>query len=244
MSDRQPTHPLTGAELSARLHGLAAHHAALAPTTGAQVRNRAVRRRRTRHAALAVTTLAAALIAVTTGALDALGALGSSAGPTAPPAASASHNPTPDPSSMPVQQVTVDLNSESLSVGGRRYAIAGPKDTCPIGETSVTVTAKYPTLTMPSTAGGKGGAADVRRWAVTFTDRSHHERLLRWVTDDESFALGYHTNPGAIGLGPGNGKEAYDAIRPGARVKIKGWQAPDAQPDSACPDRRPITSDR
>ncbi|MEU6065066.1 hypothetical protein ABZ864_11485 [Streptomyces sp. NPDC047082] len=240
MPDQQPPHPLTGAELSARLHGLVAHNAALAPTTGAQVRSRAVRRRRTRHAALSATALAAAaLIAVTTG------ALGSSAKPTAPPATSVSHTPTPVPPPTPVQRVTVDLNSNLLTIEGKDYGIVGPMDICPIGEKSVTVTAKYPTLTMPSSTVGKGGDAKVRRWAVTFTDRNHHERLLMWAMDSDGFnSVGRRTNPGSIGLGPATGKEVYDVIRPGARVEIKGWQAANAQPDSVCSDRRPITGNR
>ncbi|MGW1892377.1 hypothetical protein ACWCP6_19310 [Streptomyces sp. NPDC002004] len=140
--------------------------------------------------------------------------------------------------------MTVDLNSESLIIEGKDYGMVGPKDICPIGETSVTVTAKYRTLTMPSSTTGKGGDANVRRWAVTFTDRNHHERLLLWAMDDALFSLHHHTNPGSIGLGPETGKEVYDAIRLGARVKIKGWQAANAQPDSVCSDRRPITGDR
>ncbi|MGW7384470.1 hypothetical protein [Streptomyces sp. NPDC054794] len=239
MPDQQPPHPLTGAELSARLHGLVAHNEALAPTTGAQVRSRAVRRRRTRHAALSATTLAAAALIATTG------ALGSSAKPTTPPATSVSHTPTPAPPSTPVQRVTVDLNSNLLTIEGKDYGIVGPRDICPIGETSVTVTAKYPTLRMPSSTVGKGGDASVRRWAVTFSDRNHHERLLMWAMDSDGFdSVGHHTNPGSIGLGPETGKEVYDAIRPGARVEIKGWQAANAQPASVCSDRWPITGDR
>ncbi|MFJ9818640.1 L,D-transpeptidase [Streptomyces sp. NPDC101151] len=237
MPEQQPPQPLTESELSARFHDLAAQGTAPVPTSGAQVRSRAVRRRRNRRVALSTTVLAAAaLTVITTGVFD------SHTKPATPPATSVSHTPRPAPSAAPVQRVTVDLNSRLLTVEGAKYGLDVPMAVCPIGETRVTVTAKYPTLTMPGPA-GLGETSAVRRWAVTFTDGNHHERLLFWALDRSAGlnSIGHDTNSGSIALGPDTGKEVYDAIGPGTRVEIKGWQAANAQPDSLCSDRRPIT---
>ncbi|MGW2420684.1 L,D-transpeptidase [Streptomyces sp. NPDC001709] len=237
MSDQLPPHPLTEAELSARLRGLAAHGAA--PATGAQARSRAQRRRRNQRVVLSTTALAAAALTAV-----ASGALGSATEAAAPPAASVSRTPTPAPSRAPVQRVTIDLDAYTLTVKGRRFPISGLQDNCPIGETTVTVTAKYPTLTMPPNKYIKlSKYVDVRQWAVTFTDRRHHERLLMWALDPSAGlnSIGNDSGSGSIALSPRDGKWVYDAIKPGARVEIKGRQAASADPDSVCYDRRQVT---
>ncbi|MEU6071550.1 hypothetical protein ABZ864_45755 [Streptomyces sp. NPDC047082] len=238
MPDQQPPQPLTETELSARLHHLAAHSNAPVLTTGAQVRNRAVRRRRGRRAALCTTALVvAALITVTSGVLD------SPAKPGVPPAASASRTPAPAPSRAPVQRVKVDLDAHTMTIGSKRFRIAAPASFCPIGETAVTVTAKYPSVQLrPGKVISHSG---IRRWAVTFTDRSHHQRLLMFGLDPADLdALGADAVFGAVGLAPKDGKEVYDTIRPGARVEINGGRAKYAQPDSVCVDRQPVTGAR
>ncbi|WP_153813680.1 hypothetical protein [Streptomyces sp. SUK 48] len=236
MPEQQPPQSLTESELSARFRRLAEDGRAPVPTSGAQVRDQAVRRRRNRRAALSVTVVAAAaLTVVTTGVLD------SPAKPAAPPVTSVSHTPRPVPSPPPVQRVTVDLNSQSVEVKGTPYGIAVPVPVCPIGETRVTVTAKYRTLAMPGPA-GSGMASPLKRWAVTFTDRDHHERLLFWALDpSETFLSVARNTSGSLVLPYETGKELYDAVGPGTRVDIKGWQAANAQPDSMCSDRRPVT---
>lgn len=239
MSDQLPPRPLTETELSARLRGLAAQGAA--PATGAQARSRAQRRRRGQRVVLSAGALAAAALTAVTS-----GALGSTTGAAAPPAASVSHTPTPAPSPAPVQRVTIDLDAHTLTMRGRRFPISAVWDNCPIGETAVAVTAKYPTLTMPPNKYSKlSKHVDVRQWAVTFTDRRHHERLLMWALDPSAGlnSIGHDSGPGSIALAPEAGKWVYDAIKPGARVEIKGRQAASADPDSVCYDRRPVTGD-
>ncbi|MEU8030399.1 L,D-transpeptidase [Streptomyces sp. NPDC049099] len=236
MSDQPPPHPLTEAELSARLRDLAAHGAAPAPATGAQVRSRAQRRRRGRRVVLSSSALAAAALATVTS-----GALGSSAKPATPPATSVSHTPTPAPSPAPVQRVTIDLDAHTLTIKGRRFPISAPQKNCPIGEKTVTVTAKYPTLTLRPYVITK--YPDVKQWAITFTDRSHHQRLLMWALDPSAglASIGDDAPPGSIALAPEAGKWVYDAVKPGARVEIKGRQAKSADPGSTCTDRQSIT---
>ncbi|MFI9646749.1 L,D-transpeptidase [Streptomyces sp. NPDC052040] len=232
MSDQQSPHPLTERELSARLHGLAEDGAAPAPATGAQVRSRAVRRRRGRRAALSAAVLAvAAVTAVTVGGHD------SPTGRAVPPAA-----PPPRPSPSPVQRVTVDLDAHTLTIEGRTFRISGLQDNCPIGETVVTVTGKHPLLTTPPDRLTK--YRDDERWAVTFTDRSHHQRLLLWALDPSAGlnAIGEDAGTGAIALSPEDGKRVYDTIRLGAQVEIRGRQGASADPVSVCNDRRPITT--
>nr|WP_160159292.1 hypothetical protein [Streptomyces sp. SLBN-118] len=87
---------------------------------------------------------------------------------------------------------------------------------------------------------------DVRQWSVTFTDRSHHQRLLRNALDPAAglASIGHDSGPGAIALAPEDGKWVYDAIKAGARVEIKGRQAASAAPNYVCFDRQPITGDR
>ncbi|MEV6833816.1 hypothetical protein AB0N17_04725 [Streptomyces sp. NPDC051133] len=189
------------------------------------MRSRAARRRGRRILLSTGAALAAALTAVTSGALDA---------PTKPTA------PSPDQSHAPVQRVTVDLDAHTLTIEGRRFLIAAPVDFCPIGERTVTVTAKYPTVTL-SRSKQRIGRAGPRKWAVTFTDRSHHQRLLLFALDPSDLpTLGKDAVLGAIGLAPAAGKGVYDAIRPEARVEIKGRQSESKLLDSACIDRQTI----
>ncbi len=81
------------------------------------------------------------------------------------------------------------------------------------------------------------------QWAVTFTDRHHHERLLMWALDPSAGlnGIGHDSGAGSIALAPQAGKWVYDVIRPGARVEIKGRQAASADPDSVCYERQPVT---
>ncbi|MEV5880152.1 hypothetical protein AB0L75_39320 [Streptomyces sp. NPDC052101] len=240
MSDQPPPHPLIETELSARLRGLAAQGAA--PATGAQARSRAQRRRRQR-VVLSTTALAAALTAVTSGAV-ASGALGSATEAAAPPAAPVSHTPTPASSPAPVQRVTIDLDAHTLTIKGRRFPITGLQENCPIGERAVTVTAKYPAITLPPDKFTK--YVPRLQWVVTFTDRQHHERPLMWALDPAAGlnSIGHNSGAGSIALAPQAGKWVYDAIKPGARVEIKGWQAASADPDSVCYEREPVTGNR
>ncbi|KUM91099.1 hypothetical protein AQI88_38625 [Streptomyces cellostaticus] len=190
---------------------------------------------------LSTTALAAAALTVVTS-----GALRSATEAAAPPAASVSRTPTPVPSPTPVQRVTIDLDAHTLTIKGRRFPISGVQDNCPIGERAVTVTAKYPTLTMPPNKYTRlTKYVDVRQWAVTFTDRRHHERLLMWALDPSAGlnSIGHNSGAGSVALSPRDGKWVYDAIKPGARVEIKGRQAASADPDSVCYDRQPVIGD-
>ncbi|MGW8328612.1 L,D-transpeptidase [Streptomyces sp. NPDC055897] len=227
MSDQPSPPALTGAELTARLHGLAEHAATPAPNSGSGVRSRAVRRRRGRHLLLSGGALAAATLAVlTSGALD----------PHAAPA-----TPATPPSPTPVQQVTVDLDAHTLTIQGRTVPIASPNPHCPIGETAVTVTGKYPVANIPP---GKQdiGRWGPRRWAVTFTGRDHQQRLLLFALDAaDPPSVGKDLILGAIALTPDSGKWVYDAIRLGAQVRIEGHQSERTLSDSACIDRQPVS---
>lgn len=237
MSDQPPPQPLTETELSARLRGLAAQ--GVAPATGAQARNRAQRRRRDQRVVLSSTALAAAALTAVTS-----GALGSVTEAAAPPAASVSHTPTPVQSPAPVQRVTIDLEAYTLTIEGRRFRISGLQENCPIGERAVTVTAKHPSITLRPDRFTK--YVPRLQWAVTFTDRRHHERLLMWALDPSAGlnSIGHNAGPGAVALAPRDGKWVYDAIKTGARVEIKGRQAASADPDSVCYERQPVTGGR
>ncbi|MFI7354867.1 L,D-transpeptidase [Streptomyces avidinii] len=237
MSEQLPPRLLTEGDLSARLRGLAAHVAVPPPTTGAQVRSRAQRRRRGRRVLLSTGALAAAaLTAVTAGALT------SSAGQLAPPATSPA-----DLTPAPVQQVTIDLDAYTLTIEGRTFRISGLQESCPIGETTVTVTAKYPSLAMPPNKFSTLTGVEVNQWVVTFTDRARRqERLLLRALDPAAglASIGHNSGAGAIALSPEDGKWVYDAIEPGARVEIKGWQAASENPDAFCHESQPVTGAR
>ncbi|MFF9981126.1 L,D-transpeptidase family protein [Streptomyces erythrochromogenes] len=229
MSEQPPPRLLTEEELSARLRGLAAERTATAPATGAQVRNRARLRRRGRRVLLSTGAAAVAALAALTA-----GALTSSDGQPAPPPAA----PTP------VQRVTIDLDAYTLTIEGRTFRISGLQESCPIGETTVTVTAKYPSLTMPPNKFSSLTGIEVKQWVVTFTDRGRqHERLLVWALDPAAglASIGHNAGDGAIALSPEDGKWVYDAIQPGARVEIKGWQAASPDPEATCSELLPVT---
>ncbi|MFE5723821.1 L,D-transpeptidase family protein [Streptomyces erythrochromogenes] len=234
MSEQPSPRLLTEEELSARLRGLAAERTATAPATGAQVRNRARLRRRGRRVLLSTGAAAVAALAALTA-----GALTSSDGQPAPPAA-----PPAAPTPAPVQQVTIDLDAYTLTIEGRTFRISGLQESCPIGETTVTVTAKYPSLTMPPNKFSSLTGIEVKQWVVTFTDRGRqHERLLVWALDPAAglASIGHNAGDGAIALSPEDGKWVYDAIQPGARVEIKGWQAASPDPEATCSELLPVT---
>ncbi|MEE4422446.1 MULTISPECIES: L,D-transpeptidase [Streptomyces] len=163
--------------------------------------------------------------------------------PEARASASTAATAAPHPPPAPVQQVTVDLDDHTLTIEGRSFPISAPQKDCPIGETTVTVTAKYPTLTLRPLAITK--YADIRQWAVTFTDHRHDQRLLMWALDPAAglASIGHDAPAGSIALAPADGKQVYDLIRPGARVEIKGRQAASTASHSACFDRQPINRD-
>ncbi|MBN0048556.1 L,D-transpeptidase [Streptomyces actuosus] len=238
MPEHQSPQPLTEADLSTRLHRLAAHSTAPAPTSGEQVRNRAVRRRRGRRVLLSTSALAGAALTVV--------ATGTFASPThqvASPATPVLRPLTPGPSPTPVQRVTVDLDAFTLTMEGRSFSITSPDEGCPIGATTVTVTAKHPGVTLPNPY---TTSPDDRRWAVTFTDRDHRQRLLIWALDPAAGlnSIGHRSTGGSVALAPEDGKWVYDHIEVGARVEIKGRQAPQAGPDPFCVERQEISVTR
>ncbi|MFF4186361.1 hypothetical protein ACFYZ9_24580 [Streptomyces sp. NPDC001691] len=226
MSERPWSHTLTETELSDRLHALAVHGATPAPTAGAQVRGRAVRRRRGRRVLVSTSVLAAAGVTLASGVLRS---------PAPPPPSSTAGPPTP------VQQILIDLDAHTLAVDGRSFRIGAPTPQCPIGERAVTVTAKYPVVNLAPNAIGVGRAGS-RNWAVTFTDHNHQQRLLLFeLTASDLPAVGEDRILGAVGVAPASGKPVYDAIRTGAQVHIKGGQqSEEPLSNPACIDRQPV----
>ncbi|MFE4873668.1 hypothetical protein [Streptomyces sp. NPDC056682] len=120
-------------------------------------------------------------------------------------------------------------------------SIGAPANFCPIGVTAVTVAAKYPSVQLPPNR-RPIGRAGARNWAVPLTDRSHQQRLLVFAMEPSDLpTLGKDGVLGAVALAPADGKQVYVAIKPGARVEIKGRQAASTASNPACIDRQPIT---
>lgn len=225
MSDQPPPHPLTEAELSARPRGLAALGKASTPGKGAQIRSRAARRRG-RRAVLSTTALAAAALTC--------GALGSLAEQPSSPAMSAAQ-----PSPVRTQRVTVGLDAHTLTIEGKRFTIGAPANFCPIGETTVTVAAKYPSVQLRPNK-RPIGRAGARNWAVPFTDRSHQQRLLLFAMEPSVFQLSART--ASLVPSPLHPRTGSRCTSPSSPVLV--WRSRVGRPRALPPTPRASTDNR
>lgn len=227
MSDQPPPHPLTEAELSARPRGLAALGKASTPGKGAQIRSRAARRRG-RRAVLSTTALAAAALTC--------GALGSLAEQPSSPAMSAAQ-----PSPVRTQRVTVGLDAHTLTIEGKRFTIGAPHELLPDRRDhrhsgrQVPFRPTPPQQTPHRPCGRPELGRPLHRPQPPTAAAAVRDGTLRLPT------LGKDGILGAVALAPEDGKQVYVAIKPGARVEIKGRQAASTASNPACIDRQPIT---
>ncbi|MBV1937843.1 L,D-transpeptidase [Streptomyces sp. BV286] len=210
-----------GSELTVALHELAQRHETPVPVAGAEIRRRAVGRRRRRRAALATAGAAGAgaLALVLTVAFTGGGDTRST-----PPAASSARTPpaTPELSAAPVA-ATVDLSRRELTAEGRTLPISSGRARTPTPTGLMTVTAKYPTATVPGqTAGfGEGKEYDLKTtWVMTLRGPDGRTNYLLALSWNEKAPGGYDITGGAIGLRSDDAMWLYKELRPGSVVQV------------------------
>ncbi|WP_051855191.1 L,D-transpeptidase [Streptomyces sp. NRRL B-1347] len=212
LSVPEPSAPeLAAPGLSASLRSLAASGAAPAPVAGAQVRRRAVARRRRRHTALAGGA-AVAVAALAFGLTGALGG-GSDARP-APPAAPSTRSAAP--------AATVDLGARTLTLDGRRVPVSSGNASHPTATGRMTVVAKHRVKRLTSESVGLGDEYDVRLpWVVELRGPDGRANFLVAMTYAEGAPGTRDATRGSIGLRSADARWVYGRLSPGAVVTVR-----------------------
>jgi len=207
-------------ELATALRELAQDHEAPVAVPGAEIRRRAVHRRRRRTASLAamgtagVGALAVVLAVVLTGGEDAR---------STPPAASygaQSPSATAEPSAAPA--ATVDLTRRELIAQGRSVPISTGTVKRPTPTGLMTVAAKYKTTTVPGDVAGWSEYEVKATWVMRLRgpdDRTNYLLALGW---NEKAPGNVDITGGAIGLRSVDAMWLYEALRPGSVVEVVG----------------------
>ncbi|MFP3989416.1 L,D-transpeptidase [Streptomyces sp. E11-3] len=207
-------------ELSSALRELAASGRGPAPTTGAEVRRRAVSRRRRRHTAVAGGTAVVAA-ALAFGLTTALGGSDSERRP-APPAASTPAAPA----------VTVDLGQRTLTLRGRDLPVSSGSADNPTKPGRMTVVAKYRTKRLTSESVGFGGGEyDLSlSWVIELRGPDDRTTYIFAMTYDEQAPGKKDVTHGSIGLRGSDAKWLHGQLSPGSVVTVEG-KAPAAATD-------------
>ncbi|MFE0102648.1 L,D-transpeptidase [Streptomyces sp. NPDC059009] len=206
-------------DLSAALRELADSGRAPAPTTGAEVRRRAVFRRRRRHAAVAGGTAVVAA-ALAFGLTTALGGAHSERRPTPPAASSAPASPA----------ATVDLGRRTLTLGGRALPVSSGRADQPTKPGRMTVVAKHRTKRFTGETVGLGGEYDVTLpWVLELRGPGGATTYIVALTYAEQAPGRQDVTHGVIGLRRSDAKWLYGRLSSGSVVTVEG-AAPAATP--------------
>ncbi|MFD9908670.1 L,D-transpeptidase [Streptomyces sp. NPDC059063] len=199
-------------ELSAALRGLAESGRVAAPSSGADVRRRAVgRRRRRRVGALggAVVACGALVFGLTVGLGD-----GSDGRPSRPAAPAVS---------SPGAVGTVDLAQRVLALRGREVPVSSGRVGHPTVSGRMTVVAKYRTKRFSSESVGLGSEYDVTLpWVVELRAGDGRVNYLVALTYAEKSVGEADTTRGWIGMRSRDAKWVYGELELGAVVEVEG----------------------
>ncbi|MFF6996183.1 L,D-transpeptidase [Streptomyces sp. NPDC008313] len=212
-----------GTPLSSRLAELAVSGESPPPVSGAEIRGRAVRRRRRRRtaAASAGACAAACLAAVVLANL----ANGSERGSS--PAASAA-----DPARVPGPSVTsaaprarpdatIDLTRRVLTVDGRRLPVTSGAARTPTVTGRMTVTGRQETRLLPSEEAGPEGAYVKVPWVIRFSGRAGEPNFIGALTYDRKVVGVHDVTSGWIGLRDADAKWLYERLGPGSVIDVE-----------------------
>lgn len=214
-------------ELTAELRELATAGETPPPLSGAEIRGRAVRRRRHRRTAATVAGASAAAALALVLALN-LGGGGTDRHPS--PAASLTGVPSvPAPA-----DATVDLSRRLVTVAGRELPVSSGATATPTPSGRMTVSAKWSVKVMPSDdVVGPGYDLKVS-WYIELRAPDGKTNYIAALSYDEKAPGSYDRTSGWIGLRVSDAEWLYGQLRVGSVVDIEGT-APKATPELAPP---------
>ncbi|MFE9765354.1 L,D-transpeptidase [Streptomyces sp. NPDC005808] len=213
-------------ELSAELRELAAAGETPPSLSGAEIRGRAVRRRRHRRTAGAVVGASAAAALALVVALN----LG---GGTADRHPSPAGSPTGTPSIPATADATVNLSRRTVTVGGRELPVSSGTVETPTATGRMTVTAKVSTKMMPSDDVVAPGYDLKVSWFIELLSSDGRTNYIAALSYDEKAPGAYDRTSGWIGLRMSDAEWLYGQLAVGSVVDIEGTAptAPTATPD-------------
>ncbi|WP_329533248.1 L,D-transpeptidase [Streptomyces sp. NBC_01450] len=208
-------------ELASGLRELAQDAETPPSLSGAEIRLRAVRRRRFRRTAV---TVAGACAAASLALVVALNLTGGdredrpspAASPTAPPS-------TPAPTRTPAGPVaTVDLARRVLTVAGRELPISSGSVRYPTATGRMTVVTKEEMKAEPMFS---GKYVEKVAWAIGLRAADGTTNVIGALTSDEKAPGNYDVTSGWIGLRREDAQWLYEQLAPGAAIEIEGASA-------------------
>ncbi|WP_217569966.1 L,D-transpeptidase [Streptomyces sp. GbtcB7] len=205
-------------ELASGLRELAQDAETPPSVSGAEIRQRAVRRRRRRRTAV---TVAGACAAASLALVVALNLTGGdredrpspASSPTAPPS-------TPSPAAP---EATVDLSRRMLTVAGRDLPISSGSVRYPTATGRMMVVTKDSVRTLSLFAG-----KDLQKvsWVIGLRAADGTTNFVGTLTSDEKAPGNYDVTTGWIGLRRADAVWLYKELAPGAVVEIRGATTP------------------
>ncbi|MFF2512901.1 L,D-transpeptidase [Streptomyces sp. NPDC058086] len=205
-------------ELASGLRELAQDAETLPAVSGAEIRLRAVRRRRRRFRWTAVTGACAAASLALVVALNLTGGdredrPSPAASPTAPPS-------TPSPAAP---DATVDLSRRMLTVAGRDLPISSGSVRYPTATGRMTVVTKDSARALSLFA---GKYMEKVAWVIGLRAADGTTNFIGTLTSDEKAPGTYDVTTGWIGLRRADAVWLYKKLAPGAVVEIRGATTP------------------
>ena len=204
--------------LAVGLHESARVHEIPLPVPGAEIRHRAVRRRRRRHvwlAAVGAGAVATMSLVLTTA------VTGGKAGRSTPPAvAYAAPQPLPDPIGRAT--ATVNLSRRELTVAGRILPISSGTAKAPTPTGRMTVTAKYKVRVLSADSAGSGQYGVKTPWVIQLRTPQNRTNYIVAFTLDEKAPGNYDSTTGWIGLRRTDAEWLYRRLDRGAVVAVVG----------------------
>ncbi|MEV4445785.1 L,D-transpeptidase [Streptomyces mirabilis] len=207
-------------ELASGLRELAQDAETPPSVSGAEIRQRAVRRRRRRRTAVTV-TVAGACAAASLALVVALNLTGGDREDRPSPASSPTAAPsTPSPAAP---EATVDLSRRMLTVAGRDLPISSGSVRYPTATGRMMVVTKDSVRTLSLFAG-----KDLQKvsWVIGLRAADGTTNFVGTLTSDEKAPGNYDVTTGWIGLRRADAVWLYKELAPGAVVEIRGATTP------------------
>jgi lipoprotein-anchoring transpeptidase ErfK/SrfK len=210
-----------GSELARALHEFTQDHETSAPVPavlGAEIRRRAVRRRRRRHVSLAAvgaSALATVSLVLTMAFTDGKYGHGT------PPAATYSA-PRPTPASAMPAAATVNLSRRELVVAGRILPISSGTARTPTPTGRMTVIGKYKVRMLPALSTGFEQYETKTPWVIQLRTPQDRTNYIVALPLDEKAPGNYDSTTGWIGLRSTDAEWLYRRLDRGAVVAVVG----------------------
>ncbi|MGW1610727.1 hypothetical protein ACWCQZ_15175 [Streptomyces sp. NPDC002285] len=219
-------------ELSAALRELAAAEATQPAAFGAEIRGRALRRRRRRRVAATLGAGTAGLTALAVALTLHLGGTPDHQDRLHPPAATPAEPPLPSPTTPEPVSGTLDLPGRTLTFGGRPMPILweSAREAPATPTTSMTVVAKQEQRDLPVDIPSKDRAMVDVPYVVELRDGSDQPLYVGSFTAQLKSLTGFRVGGTLIALGPEDAKSFYARVGVGERISVTTGATPTSTP--------------